>query len=200
MARDYENIHYIQGQLEEFNSTDLTKSVIRVFEKICTWKWDDACVYATVMLHAIFKYFGVDSNITYGITSFNTNGYEYKFYHAWLEANDKILDLAIFGNINYSHIMRNMHLEKPVVNETYQAAESNNITYKRFEVDEGWKTCKIAVAENETIHHYFNHAPQDFWQHLCSYVGISGTPKNISKLKEITRDEVIFPASKEKER
>lgn len=196
MSRNYEVIHYIQDQLKEFDNNALTKSVTKLFEKLYNSMMHDACVYATVMLYVIFKYYRIDSTIVYGIAGYESKEYDYKFYHVWLEVNGKIVDLAIFGNINYSPRMLYMQLDKPIVNETYASAKEKNIIYKRYETDKNWKNCKIAVADNETIRQYCDNAPQNFWQHICSYLGIGGTPKNVNKLKELVGEEVIFSTEK----
>ena len=89
--------NYIEESLKGFNN-EFVQSVCRCFEMLEHSKEPNGCLSNTATLYICAKECGYNPEICYGLCEF----YGIKFYHAWLVINDTIIDIAIFGNVNYS--------------------------------------------------------------------------------------------------
>lgn len=97
MSKNYEVIHYIQKELESFDF-EFVNCVIRCFNFIEEYHEPNGCLSNTVALYICAKKYGYNPIICYGLCKLDGRD----FYHAWLEINGTIIDLSIYGNVNYS--------------------------------------------------------------------------------------------------
>ncbi len=99
MKRDYDAIHYIQRQLSGFEDKKMVFAMTKAFNKMYAAKEPDGCLSTTVELFIALKYLGYKPRICYGLV---VPPSDYEFYHAWLELDGKIVDIAIYGNAKFS--------------------------------------------------------------------------------------------------
>lgn len=179
MAKDYNAIHYIQNQAKKYNDDKLSDLLIRGFNLIYNSQEPDGCASNTVALYVCLKNMGYSPQICYGICT-TESGFE--FYHMWLELDDKIIDLAIYGNAKFSVLSGELAyiITTPVVLETY---DESKVHYGKFVFDDDWKHAAISVVENMTLKEYINSAPNNGMKKLiCRYMDVSPTIENINKL------------------
>lgn len=117
MGKDYEALHYIQNQCDKHELPLKIKSCLQnAFNLLYDKKSGDDCLSTTAALYICFKMLGVQSRICYGLCKTDMGG---EFYHAWLELDDKIIDLAIYGNLRFSPYAPECSNSNPVVMEPY---------------------------------------------------------------------------------
>ena len=113
----------------------------------------NGCFSTSVALHVILRSFGYDPKLCYGLcVSPSGKG----MYHAWLELDGKVLDLAIYGNSHFSPYWIDEPLG-PVVFEDYS---DTMMHYGNHEFDEDWNGSMISKAvEMGSIAKYITNAP-----------------------------------------
>ncbi len=171
---------YIKDQLKDFNA-DFVKCVCRCFDLLEKSKEPDGCLSNTAALFVCAKEYGYNPEICYGLCELDGK----QFYHAWLTINDIIIDMAIYGNVNYSpYSMWDFKLKTPYIG-TYNEATMH---YRKFEFDNDWNGSNIAQIEGWTLEKYMNAAPQSImWRLTCMYLGKQPTSSYIEHLKTLVK-------------
>lgn len=186
MAKDYNAIHYIQNQAKKYNVDDkLSDLLIRGFNIIYNNQEGDGCVSNSIALYVCLKNMGYNPQIYYGLCSIE-NGFE--FYHMWLELDNKIIDLAIYGNAKFSFLNGELAyiITTPIVLEKY---DELIVHYRKFVFDDDWKHAAISAVENMTLKEYINNAPNNGMKKLiCRYMDVPLTIENINKLLDNISD------------
>lgn len=186
MAKDYNAIHYIQNQVKKFNIDDkLAEVLIRVFNYIYTNKEGDGCASNSVALYVCLKNMGYNPQIYYGLCS-TRSGFE--FYHMWLELNERIVDIAIYGNAQFRFHSDELSrvIETPIVLETY---DETKIYYGKFLFDDDWERAAIRNIEKKSLKEYINEAPKNCMKKLiCRYMDVTPTIDNVNKLLDNVDD------------
>lgn len=163
MSKNYKGIHYIQEQLKDFDKS-FVNCVIRCFNLIEENKEPDGCLSNTTALYICTKSCGYNPIICYGLC--NLDGRD--FYHAWLEINDTIIDLSIYGNVNYSpYSMWDYKISLPYIGKY----DDSKISYGKFKFDEDWNKSLISQVTGKPLIQYIDSAPQyGMWRLVCRYM------------------------------
>lgn len=153
MARDYQARKYIAEMAAQYSDQNLTDVLIKAFDIICSHKESSGCMSTSAALHVVLHSLGYEPKFCYGLCVSPAGN---EFYHAWLELDNKVLDLAIYGNSHFSTLWLDEELG-PVVFEEYQ---NTPIRYYNHRFDEDWDNCMIASAvKMGTIAAYISRAP-----------------------------------------
>lgn len=176
MSRNYKAIHYIQEQLKDFNP-DFINCVIRCFNYIEQNKEPDGCLSNSAILYICAKKYGYDPLICYGLCSIDGK----EFYHAWLEINDTIIDLSIYGNINFSpYFIWDEKIETPFIGEY----NNDKISYGKFIFDEDWTYAAISQIQGKTLIQYMDKpANNSMWRLVCNCMDKTFTTDLLEELR-----------------
>ena len=152
MARDYKARKYITEQAAQCGDERISNALIRAFDMMYSNQDHNGCFSTSVALHVIHRSFGYDPKLCYGLcVSPSGKG----MYHAWLELDGKVLDLAIYGNSHFSPYWIDEPLG-PVVFEDYN---DTMMHYGNHEFDEDWNGSMISKAvEMGSIAKYITNA------------------------------------------
>jgi hypothetical protein len=186
--KNYTVIHYIQNQLKGFNRKFID-CVIRCFNLIEKYQEPNGCLSDSVALFICAKEYGYMPKLCYGLCS--VDGIE--FYHAWLEIDTTIIDLAIYGNINYrvSPLIQKQKLDTPYIG-TYENSNERNIHYGRFQFDEDWSLALIAQKEGLSFIDYMNGLPNNaMWKLVCILLDKTPTYDFVNHLKTLVTNDKI---------
>jgi hypothetical protein len=96
MIKDYVARKYIVERASEYGDAKLTCVLVKIFDMICDNQEDDGCLSDSVALLVVIRSLGYDVKLCYGLCT-SPGGLD--FYHAWLEMDGRILDMAIYGNV-----------------------------------------------------------------------------------------------------
>lgn len=187
MARDKEARKGLAEKALVMGDKQLTQVLIKMFDLICDIEAPDACMSASVSLLIALRYLGYEPKLCYGLCV-TPKGYE--VYHAWLELNNKVLDIAIYGNSHYSPYWHDESLD-PVVFESYDATK---VFYRDHVVDEDWEKSGVgsAITTYKTLKAYIDGAPNDQLRKvILKIMGETITPMRIAKLSRFITDEPL---------
>lgn len=184
MSRNYSVIHYIQNQLKGFNPK-FVDCVVRCFNTVDQIHEPDGCLSNSVALFICAKEYGYNPVLCYGLCELAGN----KFYHVWLEINGIIIDISIYGNVNFNpYFIWNITLDKPYIG----SYEDSIVRYGKFEFDEDWSDSMISKAEGWSFEKYMNRCPYDaMWKRVCKFLDKSFIPNVIKYLKILIENETI---------
>lgn len=177
MSKNYKAIHYIQEQLKNFD-IGFVNCVVRCFNFIETKKEPDGCLSNTAALYICAKSYGYNPTICYGLCSIDGND----FYHAWLEVNNVIIDLAIYGNVNYSPCsMWDYEFDTPYIGKY----DNLQISYGKFKFDQDWNKSLISRIEGKTLMQYMDGSPQyRMWKLVCKFMDKTLTKDLLQQLRK----------------
>ena len=184
MSRNYTAIHYIQEQLKGFDPK-FVDCVVRCFSLIEQSQEPDGCLSDSIALFICAKEYGYQPSLCYGLCRLEG----VKFYHAWIEIDGIIIDMAIYGNVNYSPFsVWEYKLDTPYIG-SYQ---DSVVQYGKFRFDDDWPRSMIAQAEGWSFEKYMNGLPQNaMWILVCMFLGKMPTKLLIAHLKTLVKNEVI---------
>lgn len=177
MSKNYKGIHYIQEQLKDFDKS-FVNCVIRCFNLIEENKEPNGCLSNTTALYICAKSCGYNPIICYGLC--NLDGRD--FYHAWLEINGIIIDLSIYGNVNYSHYsMWNYKIDTPYIGKY----DNSKILYGKFKFDQDWSKSSIGQIAGKTLIQYMNGSPRyGMWKLVCKFMDKTLTKDLLQQLQK----------------
>lgn len=177
MSKNYKGIHYIQEQLKDFDKS-FVDCVIRCFNLIEENKEPDGCLSNTSALYICTKSCGYNPIICYELC--NLDGRD--FYHAWLEINGIIIDLSIYGNVNYSHYsMWNYKIDTPYIGKY----DNSKILYGKFKFDQDWSKSLISQITGKTLIQYMNGSPRyGMWKLVCKFMDKTLTKDLLQQLQK----------------
>lgn len=188
MSKNKIALDYINTQLSGFKP-EFVKCVTRCFEFIERIHQPDGCLSNSIAIFICAKYYGYEPNLCYGLCSFEGH----PFYHVWLEINDIVIDLSIYGNVNFNPIAR--LIWKTQLATPYIGSYTNPyIHYGRFEFDNDWSITAIAQLEGCSFEQYMDGAPNgDMWDLVCQFLNEKPTPKVIMQLRNLIKNYSIYP-------
>jgi hypothetical protein len=104
------------------------------------------------------------------------------FYHMWLEINGTVIDLAIYGNVNYNPPLTwSFKLGNPYIGSYDKAF----LKYGKFVFDEDWKRDRISKVEGWTVQEYMDRAPYNsMWKITCKLLDVVPTQAITTQLSE----------------
>lgn len=184
MARNYVAIHYIHDKLKGFDSKFID-CVTRCFNFTDHFQLPDGCLSNSVALYICAKKFGYNPTLCYGLCRLE----EKEFYHVWLDIEDTIIDIGIYGNVNFNPLLSNCHkLDTPYIG----SYENRNIYYGKFEFNENWRYSQIYQAEGKTFEEYMDGLPHNtMWKIVCDFLDKAPTRKLINNLRNYVKNERI---------
>lgn len=167
MIKDYGARKYILERASEFGNAKLTCVLMKIFDMICDNQEDDGCLSDSVALLVVLRSLGYDVKLCYGLCT-SPGGLD--FYHAWLEMDGKILDMAIYGNAHFSPFWLDDRLIGPYVFENY---DDTRIKYYDRKFDEDWDQCLLyTVIRVRSLKAYIDNAPNDcMWKLIFELLG-----------------------------
>ena len=187
-------LFYIHTKLKNYDK-GFINVVENMFADIIKNQEADGCISNTVFLYIYAKYYKLNARLCYGIV--DVEGLE--FYHMWLELDDIIIDLSIYGNVNFPHPLfqdtiksYNIQMYYPNIG-TYKEVKG---TYYRFRKDYDYSMSNMSMVEGSSIHKYmsFMNTIHDdrLWYKCCMYLGIRTNIQDmVAYLKELTIDDYI---------
>lgn len=153
MKYDKSISEYISKQAEPYHNQKLTNVLLRTYQYICKSEEDGGCFIISVALHVILTSLGYDPLFCVGLCV--TPGGR-TFYHAWLEVDNKILDLAIYGNSRFSPLW----MEEPLNPAIFTPVDKTDLRYMDHIIDADWDWCLISkVMQMGSIANYIANAP-----------------------------------------
>lgn len=184
MSKNYTAIHYIQNQLRDFNSK-FVNCAIRCFNCIEKVEEPDGCLSNSVVLFICAKEYGYDPVLCYGLCQYDGK----KFYHTWLEVNGIVIDIAIYGNVNFSPFLAgSKKLTTPYIGE-YKNAD---IHYGKHVFDDDWPYSLLAKMEGMTFEHYMDGLPKNaMWKITCKYLDKTPTVELVNHLRMLIKENKI---------
>lgn len=184
MSRNDIAIHYIQERLKGFKP-EFVDCAVRCFNLIVQNEEPNGCLSDSAALFVCAKEYGYEPILCYGLC--NLDGRE--FYHAWLEINGTIIDLAIYGNVNYGLFsLFGYRTDIPYIG----SYKDSVMQYGRFQFDEDWSGALISRVEGWSFEQYMNGLPQNaMWKLVCMMLGKTSTKRLIDHLKTLVKDEYI---------
>lgn len=192
MARDYNARKHISTQLEIYNDQRLTEVLMRAFDNICESKEPDGCFSTSAALHVVLRSLGYDPKICYGLCV-TPAGHE--IYHAWIELDKKVIDLAIYGNSHFSPYW----FEGPIGPVVFDEYENTAVKYGDHIFDEDWDECMIAQAVKlGSVANYIANAPHvrhpsgnGMWRLIFAILDESYSPEHRSYLQQFVSEEAL---------
>ena len=179
--KNYDMIHLIQkAGLDK----DAESVVVRAFNKMNDCQDHCGCLTISVSICLALEYLKFSPKLCIG--KFWVNGHD--FYHAWVELNEKIIDVAIYGNTAYSPFWQD-GIVKPQINVSYDDAD---ITYEPFTFDDDFKDADISEMVGKSFFYYCDHAPKHnaIWNLILYFLDTSSTT-TLSSIKELSRNHII---------
>ena len=184
MSRNYNAIHYIQEQLKGYNPKFID-CVVRCFNLMEQYKEPDGCLSDSILLFICAKEYRYKPSLCYGLCALEGK----EFYHAWLEIDDIVIDLAIYGNVNYSPFsMWDNKLDTPYIG----SYKDSIIQYGKFKFDNDWSGSEIAKTEGWSFEEYMDTLPQNvLWKGVCEILDRTPTNNLIEHLKTHIKNTFI---------
>lgn len=184
MSRNYTAIHYIQEQLKGFNPK-FVDCVVRCFNFIEQNQEPDGCLSNSIALFICAKEYGYKPSLCYGLCKFEGK----EFYHAWIEIDNIVIDMAIYGNVNYSPFsIWDNELDTPYIG----SYEDSVVQYGKFKFDNDWSDSMIAQAEGWSFERYMNGLPQNaMWKIVCKFLDKTPTNNFVEHLKTHIKNKSI---------
>lgn len=175
---------FIRQQLIDFDDR-FVDATIRAFSMIVRDREPDGCLSTTAALCVVAKKFGYEAEICYGLCKFK----EQAFYHAWLEINGTIIDLAIYGNVNYNPLsLWPNKIDKPYIGPY----ENSIVGYGKYKIDEDWPLCPMSIIVDRPLTWYMDGLPdQTMWELVCLYLDVEPTEETISELRKYAADVIM---------
>lgn len=178
---------YIDRKLDGFNEM-FVNSVKESFHDVLKNRESDGCLSNSVILYICAKVAGYNPILCYGLIEIE--GIEY--YHSWLEVNNTVIDLSLYGNINFSPFPFKFRLESPYIGSYQESTRFHKLIYKKFIVDEEFSMCAIASAEGKSILAYANGCPNDgIFFLVCKYLHRTYQKHFVDYLKTLVSGDII---------
>jgi len=184
MSRNYSAIHYIQNQMKDFDPK-FVDCVVRCFNMIDQTHEPDGCLSNSIALFICAKEYGYNPVLCYGLCELNQK----EFYHAWLEIDNIVIDMSIYGNVNFSsYSLWDNKLDKPYIGSYEESATH----YGKFEFDKNWRNAMIAKAEGLSFTQYINMAPNNaMWKLVCKILDKTPTQNLVKHLETHIKNNII---------
>jgi hypothetical protein len=165
MSRDYDGIHHIRQEIAKYNGDDKLSDILeRCFNWMCNEEEDNGCLIQTTSLYIAMCNLGYNPQICYGLCILPN---KQEFYHAWLELDNRIIDIAIYGNIKWGLRCQHKTIQLPVIMSTYKDAP---FTYGKFCFDNDWKYAGISIVDRMDIFSYIQNAPNQCVRKRIGYI------------------------------
>ena len=187
MSRDFSARKYIANQCDVYNDIRLKDALIEAFELMYQNREPDGCLSNSIALYVILRSYGYSPVLAFGLC-ISPEGNE--FYHAWLELDNRILDISIYGNSHFSGYWLDANPTGPFVFEN-----KNNIPvkYGNRVFDEDWPNCLISQAvSNMSIFDYIEGCPNDgMWRLIFRIIDEEYSLTRVKELRKFANAELM---------
>ena len=188
MARNYKMIHFLQNEMEGMDNK-AASMIIRMFNRLDERKIYASALSTSVTLYLALSYIGLLPKLVLGTVQYQGLSYP----HAWIEMNDKVFDLAIYGDTRYHPMLTESHDVKavlPQINVGY--ADTNEINYYPFQFGSTWAMADMKRLVGKTLKEYADKSPVfNIWSDVCYILELSATSGNLEKMEEIASNATI---------
>lgn len=188
MERDYAARKKIAEGVALFNGDDRLRSILTSsFDIMCKNRDGNGCLSLSVALHIIMQSLGYKSKLCYGLCSMPGDTPNTEFYHAWLEINSLVLDIAIYGNTHFSPLWAGGSIDPIVFKQNGLI-----IQYRDGFIDSDWKESFIgALTEIGSIKAYIASNPTGMWHLIFSILGTTDTTEKRQSLAQYISEAPI---------
>lgn len=161
-------INEIREQLKDFKP-EFVACVVRAFKLICKYKESDGSLSNTVALYICAKEHGYKPQICYGLCVCNGS----EFYHAWLEVDGVIIDLSIFGLLNWNPFNFTNRVYLPYIGVDHEFdLNGNQIILQKYVFDKNWRYSQISDIEKGTLERHMDGGPYNgMWVLTATILG-----------------------------
>lgn len=175
--RDYDAIHLIQ---KSGLSEKATSAIVRNFNKMCSAQEPDGCLSMSAVNCLALAYLGMKPSVILGQVKIEDN----YFYHAWVETDGRVIDVAIYGNTHFSPYVG---LLPQVMPQVYKPYSETNVKYFPNKYDNDFNKWNGHIALGMNLKTYLDHAPKKnaLWNLALYCLDLSPTAENVRKLKDI---------------
>lgn len=179
--KNYNMIHLIQNA---GLSKEAEKTVVRAFNRMYDTREPDGCLSTSVSLCIALEYLGYFPKLCIG--KFWAEGHD--FYHAWTELDEKVIDVAIYGNSHFLPIWPYGTIN-PQINKGYA---DTDVKYEPFAFDEDFKYAPIAEMMGKSFYLYCDNSPKRnaVWNQIMYYLDTYSSAV-LSDIKKIARKHTI---------
>ena len=192
MGKNYKVLHYIKKQVDQYDGNAKLYDILsRSFNLINEYKDPDGCLSTSIALYICLTEAGYKPKIRYGLIR-TVDDCEY--YHAWLELENLVIDLAIYGNANFNPLFNSkITIEYPVVLEK----TNDQLIYNAFLFDDDWPYSAIYVAENWSLYQYVMKAPMNGMHKIIGKIANEAIRSNIDNIISKYKNVYISDFKKE---
>ena len=179
-------IRYIRERLEPA-SKEFRTYVIRCFKHMDEYTEPQGNILYSCILYVCAKLIGYCPIIVFGKCHISDR---VAFYDVWLEIDGHIIDMGLYGNVNFGEVSGyGCRATSPFIGDY----DDENIKYDRFIIGDDWKDHYLHAAENMTISEYFDNAPDDLaWHLLFDVLGWEHNRENVERILNLIGNDVIF--------
>ncbi len=162
--------------------TDIADVCVRAFREMCGAKEPDGCLSTSAALYLAFQHLGLQTVIRMGQVEIEGH----PFYHAWLEAERQVFDIAIYGNTAFNPWSRQLGI-RPVMPQINRAYCETDIPYFPNKFDEDFKAAGIAPMYMVPLIDYCDHSPKEnaIYEEALSYLNLPVTPEQIKEIRQM---------------
>lgn len=195
LMKNYETIHFIQENMQRLNNEAATSIITRMYNRLEERKCYASALSTSISLYIAMRHIRLDPKLILGTVQFQGLSYA----HAWLELDEKIIDLAIHEDVKYHPVLssRNLETVDPQIYISYEDAaiketKTQNVCYYPFQFGDTWEMSNMKRVVGKTFEGYAEESPMfDIWLDVCYILDISETQENIDQIKEIARNICI---------
>ena len=192
MERDHKTIKYIVSQTAPYNDKRLTDVLVRAFELMCVSGDHNGCLSTSVALHVILRSYGYDPKLCYGLCTAPEGN---QIYHAWLELDSKVIDIAIYGNSHFSPLW----FDNPLPTVVFEPYNKTALQYGDHIFDNEWDMSMISlIVKMGSISSYIEAAPSvphpsgnGMWYLIFMLLGEKYTQSRHSELQRYVSTESL---------
>ncbi len=162
MKRNYTLNKYVRNECSVFLNDKATSGIEKCFDFLYQNEEPQGCLYSSIINFAILSYNGYSPKLCYGLCKNDGN----EFYHAWIELNGKILDIAIYGNTNFNPWNLGAKLDFPIIFKDF----NEHIVYNNQKFDSDWPNSGIYNISIQKMSQYIENNSK-VWNLLERLIG-----------------------------
>lgn len=185
-ARNYEAIKQIRANAAELPD-EFQQILVRMFNRLDSNNMYAASLSSCVAMIIALKRKGISADLILGTVEVEG----YRFFHSWIESDEKIIDLDIyFDTLRNPTLTDKVSVVKPQVCKEYRAAD---IRYYAFQFDDIWKMSEMKQAVGKSFFDYCNNCsdPAEIWCDIAYILNESLIKSNLDEYMTIGKELII---------
>ena len=165
-------------------SPKATDAVVRAFILMNDNKDCNGCLTISISLCIALEYLGYSPKLCIG--KFWVGRHD--FYHAWIELDKKVIDIAIYGNSSFSPYW----IDDVIMPQINKAYNETDVKYEPFTFDGEFQNAAISQAIGWSFYFYCENAPwpNAVWDIIMYYLGSSSIAV-LKSIKDIAKKHLI---------